>query len=376
MRETIQRWREIARARGRDYFQALLFITLIVLFLVIFLAPRIFVVIGPGEVGVKYDLTYGTQVDRVYPEGLNIIAPWNRMYIYNTRVQETKRSLHVLTADGLTVQLDLSIRYRPEVEMIGVLHQEVGPDYENKIVVPEVESVIRTSVGRLTAEQLYTGVVNKRPRQEDIRAAGVAPQSPAESPQGAAGPQPTATPADQAAAAATPTPVAGATPTPAATPPALIPAPAASPGTEQVAVGTTADKQAPVATYSSHDLNSLTDIIKEAVREVSKRYVLVDDVIITRSVIPDYVQKAIQEKLEQKELALAQEYRFQQASRELEIKRIEASINTIINNTLTTNLLTMKGIEATKELATSPNSKVIVIGNGEGGLPVILNPDR
>lgn len=398
MRERIQRWREVARAKGRDYFQALLFITLIVLFLVVFLAPRIFVVIGPGEVGVKYDLAYGTQVDRVYPEGLNIIAPWNRMYIYNTRVQETKRTLYVLTADGLMVQLDLSIRYRPEVEMIGVLHQEVGPDYENKIVVPEVESVIRTSVGRLTAEQLYTATPNKRVLRAEEVAEGVAAQSPTEAAQAGATPTPpptpptTPTPATTPAAAASP----GAPPAqqPTATPAGAAAAPAAQPaatagaspqtGTGEVvqpAVGTTANRQAPVATYTDYsddgdELSSLTDIIKRAVREVSKRYVLVDDVIITRSIIPEYVQKAIQQKLEQKELAKAQEYRLMQVTTEREIKRIEADINTILNGTLTTNLLTMKGIEATRELATSPNSKVIVIGSGDGGLPVILNPDR
>jgi hypothetical protein len=33
----------------------------------------------------------------------------------------------------------------------------------------------------------------------------------------------------------------------------------------------------------------------------------------------------------------------------------------------------MRGIEATRDLANSPNTKVIVIGGGEDGLPLILN---
>ncbi|HEU4594569.1 MAG TPA: prohibitin family protein [Pyrinomonadaceae bacterium] len=362
------------RARLREYIQAVIFISLVLLFLAVYLAPRIFIIIGPGEVGVKYDLTYGTQVDYVYPEGLNIIAPWNRMYIYNTRVQETKRSLQVLTADGLMVQLDLSIRYHPEVEMVGVLHQEVGPDYENKIVVPEVEQVIRTSVGKLTAEQLYTGVVNKNVSRAEIIAEGVAPQTPAEAPQGATVPtQPEAT----TAVPQTPT-TTGQPPVPPVPPVPVSPVPGSTPppGVTQVAEGAVAEQLAPVVTYSDDDLSSLADIIRKSVREVSQKYVLVDDVIITKSVIPEYVQKAIQEKLEQKELAKAQQYRLEQVRTEQQIKIVEADNNRIISASLDAQLLTMKGIEVTKELATSPNSKVIVIGSGQGGLPVILNTER
>jgi regulator of protease activity HflC (stomatin/prohibitin superfamily) len=210
-------------------------------------------------------------------------------------------------------------------------------------------------------------VVNKNVSRAEILAEGVAPQTPAEAPQGASAPtQPEATTAavpGQAPAAAPPpqSPVTGATP---------------QTGVTQVAEGAAADRLAPVVTYADADLSSLADIIRKSVREVSQKYVLVDDVIITKSVIPDYVQKAIQEKLEQKELAKAQQYRLEQVETEQRIKRVEAVNNDIISRSLTTPLLTMKGIEATKELATSPNSKVIVIGSGQGGLPVILNTER
>ncbi|MDP4680871.1 MAG: prohibitin family protein, partial [Cyclobacteriaceae bacterium] len=50
----------------------------------------------------------------------------------------------------------------------------------------------------------------------------------------------------------------------------------------------------------------------------------------------------------------------------------EAVANNIINNSLTPELLKMRGIEATIKLAESPNSKVIVIGGGDSGLPLIL----
>jgi regulator of protease activity HflC (stomatin/prohibitin superfamily) len=96
-----------------------------------------------------------------------------------------------------------------------------------------------------------------------------------------------------------------------------------------------------------------------------------------KSIIPDFVQRSIQDKLAQKEYARAQGYRIQQALREKEIKTIEAQQNLLIGESLRNpNLLRWKGIEVTKELATSPNSKIIVIGSGKSGLPLILDSDK
>ena len=43
-----------------------------------------------------------------------------------------------------------------------------------------------------------------------------------------------------------------------------------------------------------------------------------------------------------------------------------------MNASLSANILRDKGIEATLELAKSPNSKVVIIGSGDEGLPLIL----
>lgn len=39
-------------------------------------------------------------------------------------------------------------------------------------------------------------------------------------------------------------------------------------------------------------------------------------------------------------------------------------------------LLKWKGIEATEKLANSQNTKVVIIGSGEDGLPIILGSDK
>ena len=72
-------------------------------------------------------------------------------------------------------------------------------------------------------------------------------------------------------------------------------------------------------------------------------------------------------------------YKLDKERQEAERKRIEAKgiadFQTIVSQGISDKLLQWKGIEATQELATSTNAKVVIIGSGKGGLPVILNSD-
>lgn len=99
--------------------------------------------------------------------------------------------------------------------------------------------------------------------------------------------------------------------------------------------------------------------------------------LLIRSItLPDQIRIAIENKLQQQQEALAYQFRLDKERSEAERKRIaaegESRANNIINNSLTNNLLKMRGIEATLELSKSPNTKVIVIGSGDSGMPLIL----
>ncbi|MCG8634474.1 MAG: prohibitin family protein [Desulfobacterales bacterium] len=141
----------------KDHMGFLTTIILIILILFLLLFNRIVFLIGPGEAGVLYrTFSGGTVTTRVYEEGIQFIWPWNKMYVYNTRVQEVPHDFDVLTKNGLKIYLKMSIRYRPEYKLLGVLHKQVGEDYANIVVIPEIENVIRVLIGRNTAEQVYT----------------------------------------------------------------------------------------------------------------------------------------------------------------------------------------------------------------------------
>ena len=92
--------------------------------------------------------------------------------------------------------------------------------------------------------------------------------------------------------------------------------------------------------------------------------------------LPNSIKEAIQRKLTQEQESLEYEFRLEKARQEAEKVRIDAEgkaiANRILAASLTPNILKEKGIEATLKLAESPNSKVVIVGNGKDGLPLIL----
>jgi len=256
---------------------------IIVLFLVFYFWPRIVITINSGEAGVFYSRFFGgTKIDKVYTEGLHIIFPWNTMVVYNVRYQTLSRDMNVLTKRGLQLRVTYSVRYKPETEVLGVLHQRVGPDYWNKIVIPEVEATLRKVIGHYDVEEVYS---------------------------------------------------------------------------------------------SQHDI--VQKLANETFSSVSEKFVTIDTLLITNIELPKKIRDAIETKLEQQQLAQAYEYKIDKEKLEAERKRIEAegvrNYNTIVSSTLNENLLRWKGIDATLDISKSPNAKVIIVGSGKSGLPVILD---
>lgn len=255
---------------------------LLLLFILVYFSKTMLVTIHAGELGVKYKrFGGGTITDYVYPEGFHFVLPWDRLYVYDVRLQEVSRELSLLTSDGLPISIHGIVRYRPSRRLLPMLHKHVGPDYVHRIVIPEVDAAMRTHVGRHSAEELY-------------KASGTL----------------------------------------------------------------------------------LYDILDETRIEATERYVLLDDLLVQRVQLPEPVAKAIETKVTYYHQAEAYQYRLRLEAREAERKQVEArgvqAYNEIVGGSLDDKLLKWRGIVATEELATSDNAKVIVVGNGEQGLPVIL----
>jgi regulator of protease activity HflC (stomatin/prohibitin superfamily) len=139
-----------------DKIPRIAIIAFVAILLVVFFSTRIFVKIDAGERGVMYSLFSGLKVDKVYEQGLKMIAPWNKMYIYNVRIQEDKSIMEVLSKNGLTIRTELSYRYSPVENEIGYLHNEIGMNYLESILIPEIRSATREVIGKYLPEELYS----------------------------------------------------------------------------------------------------------------------------------------------------------------------------------------------------------------------------
>lgn len=102
----------------------------------------------------------------------------------------------------------------------------------------------------------------------------------------------------------------------------------------------------------------------------------IEAVNITKIALPDGVEKAIEAKNEEEQQSLLFDYRLQIERKEAERKKIEAEgirdFEATLPNNISKEYLLLRAIQATEALATAPNSKVVVLGSGQNGLPVIL----
>ena len=122
------------------------------------------------------------------------------------------------------------------------------------------------------------------------------------------------------------------------------------------------------------------EIFDEADRILHDKYVELQQVLIRSIILPPTIKSAIESKLKQEQESLEYEFKLEKAEKEAERQRIDAmgkaKANEILSASLTDKILREKGISATLELANSPNTKVIVIGNTKDGLPLILGDSK
>lgn len=136
----------------------------------------------------------------------------------------------------------------------------------------------------------------------------------------------------------------------------------------------------PEQIYSSKRDIIQDEIFQETKKILDDQYVQLNEILVRDVVLPPTIKNAIESKLKQEQEALEYKFRLQKATQEAEKIRIDAegkaNANRILDASISDKILKDKGIEATLKLAKSPNTKIIVIGGGDGGLPIILGSDK
>jgi len=132
----------------------------------------------------------------------------------------------------------------------------------------------------------------------------------------------------------------------------------------------------PEQIYSSKRDAIQEEIFDETKKIVEDQYIQLNDVLVRDVTLPAAIKDAIERKLSQEQTSLEYKFKLEIAEKEAEKQRIEAQgkadANRILSASLTDKILQDKGIEATLKLAQSSNTKVVVVGGGKDGLPLIL----
>jgi len=129
----------------------------VILVILVILGSQIFYTLQPGERGVIFrKFTSGLDKEKIFQPGFHIIAPWNDLHVYNVKEQKSEETMDVLSKNGLSISIDVTVRFNPTYNRIGYLHEIFGMDYINQIVIPEARSSVRKVAGRFTAEEIYS----------------------------------------------------------------------------------------------------------------------------------------------------------------------------------------------------------------------------
>jgi regulator of protease activity HflC (stomatin/prohibitin superfamily) len=290
------RWRNFVERKLPGIVIFLMVITLIA----IVLYPYMVVSVPSAQVGVLWKrFGGGTQLARteLRGEGLHILLPWDKLFLYDLRLQSFTETYHAITRDGVNIGATINVRFRLQRDAVPRLHLVAGSNYLDLLVRPEIGARLREVIAEFTAEEVYS-----TKRQEIV-----------------------------------------------------------SLGRERAKkmMGEMAEREP--GDEQQIRLNETLNIY---------------DVLILGIELPAVVVAAINRKIEQYYIAEEYKFRVERERRESERKQIEAvgirNFQQTVSQGISDSYLRWRGIEATLQLAQSTNTKVVIVGGGKDGLPIIL----
>lgn len=145
------------RAWGDRNFIALTTLLLSLAMVMLFFAENIFVTIPAGHGGALWLRFFGgTVIKAQYGEGTKVIFPWDKIYIYDLRVQQQSLEVDILTREGLQIAVDVTLRFRLKPEALGAITAFAGPEFVQTLVMPSVGATVRKEASKHTLEEIYS----------------------------------------------------------------------------------------------------------------------------------------------------------------------------------------------------------------------------
>lgn len=292
---------------------------LVALLVATILFPYVVITVPSGMVGVLwkrfngYDLYCwcfvgrGTILDprELRDEGLHIVWPWDKLYMYSLRLQSSTQTYNAITKDGVSVTAQINIRFQLLHNYVAVLHKFIGPQYLASVIEPDVGSRAREIISQYTAQEVYT---SREPIQAKIRSEA------------------------------------------------------------QKSLSTHLNNLVQPEAMEQPDPKHYNDFLQNSIQ-------ILDTLVLGIELPPDIVA-AINRQTQQYYEIQEYKYRVEREAQESIRKQIEANgiaaFQRTVSEGISDSYLRWRGIEATLALAQSKNSKIVIIGGGKDGLPIIL----
>jgi regulator of protease activity HflC (stomatin/prohibitin superfamily) len=297
---TPSRWRRFVERHLPSVVIYLMVATLVA----VVLYPHMVITVPSGQVGVLWKrFGGGTVLDprKLKNEGFNLILPWNRVFLYDLRLQSFTEPYNAISSDGVSLTATVVVRFRLQRDAVPVLHQAIGPNYVQVLAQPGIGSLTRQVIAEYTAEQVYSTA--RQEIQDKIRS--------------------------------------------------LV-----------------------EERLSEKMMEHAGEEGEESYRVSMSATFILYDILVTGIELPAAIVAAINRKTEQYYIAEEYKFRVEREKRESERKKIEAEgirdFQQIVSRGISESYLRWRGIEATLQLSQSTNAKVVVIGSGKDGLPIIL----
>ena len=135
-------------------------------------------------------------------------------------------------------------------------------------------------------------------------------------------------------------------------------------------------RYSPEEIYSTKREEIEQQIYAEVTKALDGKHIVVEAILVRDVDLPASIKEAIADKLAEEQRSQKMVFTLDKERQEAQRKQIEAEgiakYQSIVRQGLTQDFLAYKGIEATEKLASSPNAKVVVVGNQRSGLPIIF----
>lgn len=130
--------------------------------LIVLLVVNPMVIVNAGERGVV--LKWGAVQSEILNEGLNWVTPIAEdVQMVNVQTQKLEATTLSYSKDLQTITVKLALNYHVKPEVVGKLWQDVGKDFQARLIDPAIQESVKSAVAKFTAQEL----IDKRPIVKD-----------------------------------------------------------------------------------------------------------------------------------------------------------------------------------------------------------------